>query len=132
MPRLIVLIALLLAVTTAQATTIHVPSEQPAVAATDCCHGLVGNANGSIDEVPTLGDISVMIDMLFISGKEVACLAEADINLSGGCNPTRGDITIGDLSMFINTSFGIKARTTGLWLGWADCPNCPPEDDPGR
>ena len=37
-----------------------------------CCVGRVGDANGEGGDEPTIGDISVMIDMLFVSQTEVA------------------------------------------------------------
>jgi hypothetical protein len=49
-----------------------------------CCRGRVGDANNDGFDEPTLGDIMAIIDMLFISGNPVACLAEADVNQSGG------------------------------------------------
>ncbi len=78
-----------------------------------CCVGRVGDANGSGEDLPTIGDISVMIDAKFITGVCIAsgpganirCLAEADMNLSGGANPTCDDITIGDISMLIDDLF---------------------------
>jgi hypothetical protein len=69
-----------------------------------CCSAYLGDANGN-GGWATVSDISVMIDMLYISGTEVACLAGADTNLSGGCNPTRADITIGDIATLISALF---------------------------
>ena len=78
-----------------------------------CCVGKVGDANGSGEDEPTIGDISVMIDAKFITGAcissgpgaNIRCLAEADINQSGGVNPTCDDITIGDISLLIDGGF---------------------------
>jgi hypothetical protein len=75
-----------------------------------CCVDRVGDANGSGNDEPTIGDISVMIDALFINGdwSVISCLAEADINLSGGTDPQpgpTGDITIGDVSYLIDYLF---------------------------
>jgi hypothetical protein len=83
-----------------------------------CCDSRVGDANNSGDDEPTIGDISVMIDALFISGDigVIACLAEADINQSGGVNPIASDITIGDISYLIDYLF-----ITGPSLGLPDC-----------
>jgi hypothetical protein len=66
---------------------------------------MVGNVNGSVEDEPTIGDVSTLIDMLFISGTQVACLNEGDINQSGGSTPTRADITISDISMLIDHLF---------------------------
>lgn len=73
-----------------------------------CCEGRVGDANGSGGDEPTIGDISVMIDAKFITGRcegIIPCLAEADINQSGGINPTCDDITIGDIAALIDCLF---------------------------
>jgi hypothetical protein len=73
-----------------------------------CCLGRVGDANGSGMDEPTIGDISILIDAKFIAmtcdGK-IVCLAEADINQSGGATPTCNDITIGDISYLIDYLF---------------------------
>jgi hypothetical protein len=98
----------------------------PAVVSADCCVGRVGDANGSGDDWPTIGDISVIIDMLFISGQEVACLAEADYNQSGGCNPTRADITIGDIALFIDCSYVCTGTPEYCML---PCLTCPPASE---
>jgi hypothetical protein len=83
-----------------------------------CCQGRVGDANGQGGDEPTIGDISVMIDALFITGNEtpIACLPEADINQSGGMNPVYDDVTIGDISILIDYLF-----ITGETLGLNDC-----------
>jgi hypothetical protein len=83
-----------------------------------CCVGRVGDANGVGGDEPTISDISVMIDALFISGKfdAIACLAEADVNQSGGPNPGTADITISDISYLIDYLF-----ITGSVLGLPDC-----------
>jgi hypothetical protein len=85
---------------------------------TGCCVGRVGDANGQGGDEPTIGDISVMIDALFITGNEtpVNCIAEADINQSGGSDPVYDDITIGDISILIDYLF-----ITGETLGLNDC-----------
>jgi sugar lactone lactonase YvrE len=82
-----------------------------------CCVGQVGDANASGDDAPTIGDVTVMIDMLFINGTEVACVAEADVNVSGGLDPTPADVTIGDVTMLIDHLF-----ITGASLILPDCP----------
>lgn len=130
MLRLVVLTVLSLAATTAQSSTPHISSSQPTAADASCCQDRVGDANGRDGDVPTIGDIAVMIDMLFISGNEVACLAEADVNLSGGCNPTRMDITIGDIALWIVNAFTSKSGSNASWLGFADCLVCPPDGEP--
>jgi len=70
-----------------------------------CCTGKVGNVNGLNGDEPTISDISTLIDMLYISGNEPACLLEADVNQSGSTAPVRGDITISDVSILIDHLF---------------------------
>jgi hypothetical protein len=84
----------------------------------DCCIGRVGDANGEGGDEPTIGDISCMINLLFIAQNDsvVACMAEADINQSGGANPSRVDVTIGDISALIDYLF-----ITGSSLGLPNC-----------
>ena len=79
-----------------------------------CCTGIVGNANGSEEDEPTIGDVSLLIDMLFISGTQPDCLPEADVNQSGGANPVPADVTIGDISMLIDH----------LFISGTPLPNC--------
>ena len=83
----------------------YVPEAIDGSVSSRCCVGRVGDANDSGDEEPTIGDITAIIDMLFITEKQVACMAEADVNQSGGYNPTAGSITIGDISMLIDYLF---------------------------
>ncbi|MEW5795645.1 MAG: S8 family serine peptidase [Candidatus Zixiibacteriota bacterium] len=70
-----------------------------------CCSGRVGDVNGLGGDVPTIGDVTMLIDFLFISLIPPACLAEADINQSGGANPQEGDISIGDVTQLIDHLF---------------------------
>ncbi len=83
-----------------------------------CCVGRVGDANGSGTDEPTIGDVSVLIDAMFISSNFdiIPCLPEADINQSGGSDPQESDVTIGDVSYLIDYLF-----ITGAGLGLADC-----------
>ncbi|MEW5794774.1 MAG: M64 family metallopeptidase [Candidatus Zixiibacteriota bacterium] len=70
-----------------------------------CCTGVVGDANydGAYD--PTIGDITAIIDHLFVSGTPLACYEEADVNQSGGTSPGSTDITIGDITILIDNLF---------------------------
>jgi len=84
-----------------------------------CCVGRVGDANGLSGDEPTIGDVSVMIDAKFITGTcegILFCLAEADINQTGGPDPPCAAITIGDISILIDYLF-----ITGPELGLVDC-----------
>ena len=86
---------------------------------TSCCASRVGDANTSGEDEPTIGDVSAMVDAKFITGTcdgVLLCLAEADINQSGGANPTCDDITIGDISVLIDYLF-----ITGPFLGLPAC-----------
>ncbi len=81
-----------------------------------CCVGRVGDSNNSGDDEPTIGDVSVLIDAKFITGScdgIIGCLLEADINQSGGSNPTCDNITIGDISILIDYLF-ITGSSMGL------------------
>jgi len=93
-----------------------------------CCVERVGDANGEGGDDPTIGDVSLMIDALFITASEAvlltepACIEEADINLSSQNAPSHwppvwDDITIGDISALIDALF-ITADLSIL-------PNCP-------
>jgi hypothetical protein len=84
----------------------------------DCCLGRVGDANCSGDDEPTIGDIAYMIDRKFILIVDPGwcCLEEADINQSGGTDPTPNDITIGDISILVDYLF-----ITGPSLGLPNC-----------
>jgi hypothetical protein len=90
----------------------------PACGLPSCCIGRVGDANDSGEDDPTIGDVSIMIDALFVSSNMslINCLAEADVNQSGGADPQEEDITIGDISYLIDYLF-----ITGESLGLPDC-----------
>jgi hypothetical protein len=76
-------------------------------AQTGCCVGMVGDANGDGADKPTIGDVSVIIDALFISGSPavITCLAEADVNSSATAETQFSDITVGDISVLIDYLF---------------------------
>jgi len=89
--------------------------------------GRVGDANNSGEDEPTIGDVSALIDALFISGTfegTIDCLAEADINQSGGADPTPDDITIGDISILIDYLFISGAYDPVTNPDGAQLPNC--------
>jgi len=91
-----------------------------------CCSGRVGDANGAGGDEPTIGDISAMIDLLFISGNPnvIACYLEADVNQSGGLSPIGDDITIGDISILIDYMFMNGAYDPTTNPGGVVLPNC--------
>ncbi len=87
----------------------------------DCCLGRVGDANMSGNSEPTIGDISAIIDAKFITNTcegVIDCIAEADIDQSGGVAPTCDDVTIGDITILIDYLF-ITGRDN------MDLPECP-------
>jgi outer membrane protein assembly factor BamB len=77
-------------------------SEQEVItAAGGCCVGpMVGNIDGSADDQVTMGDLTVLIDYLFISFTEPECIAEANVDLSAD-----GLVTMGDLTVLIDHLF---------------------------
>jgi C1A family cysteine protease len=81
-----------------------------------CCIGRVGDVDLTGGDEPTIGDVSALIDMLFISFVAVPCPAEADVNQTGGPDPGVRDITIGDLSYLIDYLF-----ISGTSIGLPDC-----------
>ena len=70
-----------------------------------CCEGTVGDANNDGGAEPTIGDISTLIDFLFLSQAPLVCYAEGDVNQSGGVDPIADDITIADISLLIDHLF---------------------------
>jgi hypothetical protein len=74
----------------------------------DCCQGKVGNVSGQNWGEPTLSDVMMLVDHVFISGRSLWCAAEADIDQSGGADPqqgSNGDITLIDIMMLVDHIF---------------------------
>jgi hypothetical protein len=94
------------------------PVPTPGLVEIPCCSGQVGDVNGDGGSEPTIGDISALIDVLFINADPgiISCLKEADVNQSGGDNPRVEDLTIGDVSYLIDYLF-----VTGASLGLPGC-----------
>jgi hypothetical protein len=80
----------------------------------DCCEGRVGDANHSGEDEPTISDVAILVDHLFISRPGFDCYREADINQSGGLDPYTDDITISDVSMLIDYLFITGQQGTTL------------------
>jgi len=85
-------------------------SNSPLIVATlmDCCLGKVGNVSGQDGEEPTLSDVMVLVDHVFVSGRAVWCAAEADIDQSGGADPQQGqggDLTLSDIMFLVDHLF---------------------------
>jgi hypothetical protein len=49
----------------------------------DCCQGMRGNVDGSLDDVLDISDIVFLVDYMFDDGPTPPCLEEADIDGSG-------------------------------------------------
>ncbi len=66
-----------------------------------CCTGpSVGNVDGSTDDLVTMGDLTVLIDHLFISLTPLDCLDEGNTDMSAD-----GLVTMGDLTVLIDALF---------------------------
>ncbi len=81
------------------------PSAFPGLIRMGCCLGQVGDVNGVDGDEPTLADITMLIDHLFISGIALPCVTEADANQSGGLTPVLNDISLGDVFVLIDYLF---------------------------
>jgi hypothetical protein len=66
----------------------------------DCCVGSLGNVDCSADQLVTMGDLTVMIDNLFITLTPLCCSPEANVDISSD-----GRITMGDLTVLIDHLF---------------------------
>ncbi|MCJ7489278.1 MAG: hypothetical protein MUO87_03915, partial [Thermoplasmata archaeon] len=88
-----------------------------------CCEERVGDANG-IGVYPesdvSLGDIMLMVDVLFISNDctKLACPEEADVNQSGGANPLQSAcldyVSLGDIMTLVDFLFITGPETAVL------------------
>jgi hypothetical protein len=89
-----------------------------------CCCGRVGDVNGAGGDEPTIGDVSRLIDVLFICTEAcfINCFFEADVNRSGGLTPGPNDVTISDISYLLDYLF-----ITGHELGLPECPELAPD-----
>jgi hypothetical protein len=65
-----------------------------------CCAGSMGNIDGSEDGLVTMGDLTILIDHLFITLTPLACPAAANVDSS-----VDGLITMGDLTVLIDHLF---------------------------
>jgi hypothetical protein len=78
-----------------------------------CCIGFRGNVDGSVDEEPSLGDLTVLIDHLFISFEDLPCWQEANVDESIPEGPS--SVSLGDLTVLIDH----------LFISFATMPPCP-------
>ena len=65
-----------------------------------CCTGITGNVDGDDGELVDLGDLTALIDYLFISFIEPECIPEANVDGSVG-----GAVDLGDLTALIDYLF---------------------------
>ncbi|HUV31736.1 MAG TPA: hypothetical protein VMY05_11700 [Acidobacteriota bacterium] len=72
---------------------------RPACAPT-CCIGLTGNVDGDPEETIDIGDVTALIDYLFISNTVPECMEEANTDGDGD-----GVVDIGDLTALIDYLF---------------------------
>jgi hypothetical protein len=79
-----------------------------------CCVGRVGDVNMQGGDEPSIGGVAMLIDHLFLTRVALNCVAEADVNQSGGPDPTLDDVTIGDVTFLINY----------LFIGGGELPAC--------
>ncbi|MBD3257585.1 hypothetical protein GF377_04065 [candidate division GN15 bacterium] len=69
-----------------------------------CCQGSMrGNLDGDPGDAVTLGDLTVMIDHLFISLEPLECWDEG--NLDGSTPEGEGSVSLGDLTVLIDHLF---------------------------
>ena len=81
---------------------------------TGCCEGLRGDTDGQGDpSEATLGDLTVMIDHLFVSFEDLECWEEGNVDESQPEGP--GSVSLGDLTVLIDH----------LFVSFADLPPCP-------
>ena len=73
-----------------------------------CCVGTIGNIDCSPDDAVSLGDLTVMIDHLFVSFDPLCCEAEANLDGVEG-------VSLGDLTVLIDH----------LFVSFEELPSCP-------
>ncbi len=74
----------------------------------NCCAGKVGDVNGIGGDIPTIGDITTLVEFLFQNGDTPDCLEESDVNQSGTfLTPPLdwSDVTISDVSVLVDYLF---------------------------
>jgi len=77
-----------------------------------CCAGLTGNVDSDPDNIIDLGDLTALIDYLFITFTVPACMVEANIAGDSG-----GVVDLGDLTALIDY----------LFISFALPAECPPD-----
>ncbi len=79
-----------------------------------CVCPTVGNVDGSVDCLVTMGDLTVLIDHLFISLRPLDCEADGDVDWFS-TQPPDGLVTMGDLTVMIDA----------LFISLQELPPCP-------
>ncbi len=82
-------------------------SEYVSIHVSGCCQGTsVGNLD-CVPGVPDMGDLTILIDHLFISLDPLCCVAEGDVDLSGQPDPESDPacVDMGDLTVLIDHLF---------------------------
>ena len=81
---------------------LQAPEEGPVIRTiySGCCIGTTGNVDGDPDEIIDIGDLTRLIDYLFISYEEPECMPEANVDGS-----TDGVVDIGDVTKLIDYLF---------------------------
>ncbi len=73
-----------------------------------CYHCCVGASVGNLDCLPgivDMGDLTILIDHLFISLNPLCCIEEGDVDLSGQPTPIPSDVDMSDLTILIDHLF---------------------------
>ena len=70
------------------------------VQVTDCCVGLTGNVDNDAGDAVDIGDLTALIDYLFITFAVPECMEE--VNVDGSLD---GVVDIGDLTALIDYLF---------------------------
>ncbi|UCC43862.1 MAG: thrombospondin type 3 repeat-containing protein [Candidatus Zixiibacteriota bacterium] len=68
------------------------------IVSASCCRDITGNVDADPDEIVDIGDLTALIDFLFISFEEPECMDEANID-------GEGPVDIGDLTSLIDFLF---------------------------
>ena len=65
-----------------------------------CCIGVTGNIDCGVSEIPDVGDLTKLIEHVFITFEELCCPEEANVSGDPG-----GDVDVTDLTALINHLF---------------------------
>jgi hypothetical protein len=94
----------------------------PTAAQADCCEGMRGNIDCSTDNLVDIGDLTALIDYLYIQQTPLCCRNEANVD-----NDESGFIDIGDLTELIGylynngVSVSMCQNAVGTFSGGTSC-----------